>query len=184
MFRKRRRSADRLADRLPDVVDSRARSRAMPVERRAVGAVLIAVGLWSATSLFVRAGHSDALVFTTWRLVVRVAAAGRDRRAGGRSTRRRARSGPTICRVALDRVARRRGRVLRRGRGDHVRGARARPGCSTSRSIGSLQPVLIIGFAVAFLGEHVARTHLLRAAVAIAGRSWSPSPRRAAVRGA
>jgi drug/metabolite transporter (DMT)-like permease len=35
--------------------------------------------------------------------------------------------------------------------------------------IGSLQPVLIIAFAVAFLGEHVARTHLLRAAVAIAG---------------
>ncbi len=40
----------------------------MPVERRAVGAVLIAVVLWSVTSLFVRAGHSDALVFTTWRL--------------------------------------------------------------------------------------------------------------------
>ena len=40
----------------------------MPVERRAVIAVLIAVVLWSGTSLFVRAGHSDALVFTTWRL--------------------------------------------------------------------------------------------------------------------
>ncbi len=35
--------------------------------------------------------------------------------------------------------------------------------------IGSLQPVLIIGFAVAFLGEHVARTHLIRATVAITG---------------
>jgi drug/metabolite transporter (DMT)-like permease len=35
--------------------------------------------------------------------------------------------------------------------------------------IGSLQPVLIIGFAVAFLGERVARTHLIRAAIAIAG---------------
>ena len=35
--------------------------------------------------------------------------------------------------------------------------------------IGSLQPILIIGFAVAFLGEHVARTHLIRAVVAIAG---------------
>ena len=31
-------------------------------------AVVIAVVLWSGTSLFVRAGHSDALVFTTWRL--------------------------------------------------------------------------------------------------------------------
>src|SRR5258707_9789465 len=40
----------------------------MPVERRAVGAVIIAVVLWSGSSLFVRAGHSDALVFTTWRL--------------------------------------------------------------------------------------------------------------------
>ncbi len=35
--------------------------------------------------------------------------------------------------------------------------------------IGSLQPILIIAFAVAFLGEHVARTHLVRAVVAIAG---------------
>src|SRR4029079_19828138 len=40
----------------------------MPVERRAIAAILIAVGLWSGTALFVRAGHSDALVFTTWRL--------------------------------------------------------------------------------------------------------------------
>src|SRR5947209_11969798 len=40
----------------------------MPVEQRAVVAILVAVGLWSCTSLFVRAGHSDALVFTTWRL--------------------------------------------------------------------------------------------------------------------
>src|SRR5438105_2777345 len=37
-------------------------------ERRALAAILVAVGLWSASSLFVRAGHSDALVFTTWRL--------------------------------------------------------------------------------------------------------------------
>src|SRR6058998_381929 len=50
------------------MVDLASRSRAMPVEQRAVLAILIAVGLWSGTSLFVRAGHSDALVFTTWRL--------------------------------------------------------------------------------------------------------------------
>jgi len=35
--------------------------------------------------------------------------------------------------------------------------------------IGSLQPVLIIAFAVAFLGEHVGPSHLVRAAVAITG---------------
>src|ERR1700693_6144860 len=40
----------------------------MPVEQRAIVAILVAVGLWSGTALFVRAGHSDALVFTTWRL--------------------------------------------------------------------------------------------------------------------
>src|SRR5439155_25733535 len=49
-------------------MDVVARSRSVSVERRAVFAVAIAVGLWSASSLFVRAGHSDALVFTTWRL--------------------------------------------------------------------------------------------------------------------
>src|SRR2546423_15293066 len=49
-------------------MDVVARSRSVSVERRAVFAVAIAIVLWSASSLFVRAGHSDALVFTTWRL--------------------------------------------------------------------------------------------------------------------
>ena len=127
----------------------------MPVERRAIVAILIAVGLWSGTSLFVRAGHSDALVFTTWRLwfalpplaaIVGVAVAPDRQRAvlaGGRSA------------GAVDRSAPRRGRVLRR------RAPRPRsPRCGLTRLldvtlIGSLQPVLIIAFAVAFLGEHV-----------------------------
>src|SRR2546423_10863966 len=51
-------------------MDVVARSRSVSVERRAVFAVAIAIVLWSASSLFVRAGHSDALVFTTWRLWV------------------------------------------------------------------------------------------------------------------
>ena len=45
------------------MVDLASRSRAMPVERRAIVAILVAVGLWSASSLFVRAGHSDALAW-------------------------------------------------------------------------------------------------------------------------
>ncbi|MBV8951914.1 MAG: EamA family transporter, partial [Actinobacteria bacterium] len=35
---------------------------------RALGAVVLAVVGWSASTLFVRAAHADALVFTAWRL--------------------------------------------------------------------------------------------------------------------
>ena len=60
------------------MVDLASRSRAMPVERRAVIAVLIAVALWSGTSLFVRAEDIPSLVadgaadagITGWDLVL------------------------------------------------------------------------------------------------------------------
>ncbi len=150
------------------VVDLAARSRAMPVERRAVIAILVAVVLWSGTSLFVRAGHSDALVFTTWRLwfalppLLAVVAW---------------RSGRTDSAPFWpEDVPRLRWLALLLGAGAFFIAGAATTFAALGLTrlldvtlIGSLQPILIIGFAVAFLGEHVARTHLIRAAVAIAG---------------
>jgi len=144
------------------------RSRAMPVGRRAVIAILIAVGLWSASAMFVRAGHSDALVFTTWRLwfalpPLAVIVAWRSRRTD---------SAP----FWPEDVSPVRWTVLLVGAGAFFVSGAATAFAALGLTrlldvtlIGSLQPILIIGFAVAFLGEHVARTHLLRAAIAIAG---------------
>ena len=106
---------------------SRAVRRAMPVERRAVVAILVAVVLWSGTSLFVRAGHSDALVFTTWRLWFALPPLARDRRVAGAAHRQRAVLAGGRSAAALARAARRRGCVLRRRRGDHLRRARPDP---------------------------------------------------------
>ena len=140
----------------------------MPVERRAVIAILIAVVLWSGTSLFVRAGHSDALVFTTWRLwfalpPLSAIVAWRARRTD---------SAP----FWPEDVPRSRWILLLVGAGAFFVSGAATAFAALGLTrlldvtlIGSLQPILIIGFAVAFLGEHVARTHLLRAGVAIAG---------------
>jgi drug/metabolite transporter (DMT)-like permease len=150
------------------VVDVVARSRSVSVARRALFAVVIAVVLWSASSLFVRAGHSDALVFTTWRLwfalpPLAVIVSWRSRGSHG---------------VALRPPDVSRGRWLGLMFGA---GAFFVSGAATAFAalgltrlldvtlIGALQPVLIIAFAVAFLGERVHRSHLTRAAVAIAG---------------
>jgi drug/metabolite transporter (DMT)-like permease len=140
----------------------------MPVERRALVAILIAVGLWSGTSLFVRAGHSDALVFTTWRLwfaLPPLAAI-----VGWRARRTDSapfwpQDVPPLRWVAL---------LVGAGAFFVAGAATAFAALGLTRLldvtlIGSLQPVLIIAFAVAFLGEHVGRSHLVRAAVAIAG---------------
>jgi drug/metabolite transporter (DMT)-like permease len=140
----------------------------MPVERRAIVAILVAVGLWSGTALFVRAGHSDALVFTTWRLWFAL---------------------PPLAAIVAWRSRRTDSAPFRPGDVSRLRwiallvgaGAFFVSGAATAFAalgltrlldvtlIGSLQPILIIAFAVAFLGEHVARTHLIRAGVAIAG---------------
>ncbi len=130
--------------------------------------MLIAVALWSATSLFVRAGHSDALVFTTYRLWSAL---------------------PPLAAIVFwrskhaeaapfwpDDLTRVRWTLLLIGAGAFFVAGAATTFVAVGETrlldvtlIGSLQPVLIIGFAVAFLGEHVARTHLIRAAVAITG---------------
>lgn len=150
------------------MVDLASRSRAMPVERRAVFAVVVAVVLWSCTSLFVRAGHSDALVFTTWRLWFALpplfaVVAWRSARTD---------SAP----FWPEDVSRVRWLGLLVGAGGFFIAAATTAFAAVGMTrlldvtlIGSLQPILIIGFAVAFLGERVARTHLWRAAVAIAG---------------
>ena len=138
------------------------------MERRALVAVVIAVVLWSASSLFVRAGHSDALVFTTWRLWFAL---------------------PPLAVIVLWRSRGSQGVALRPADVSRARwiglmfgaGAFFVSGAATAFAalgltrlldvtlIGALQPVLIIAFAVAFLGERVHRSHLTRAAVAIAG---------------
>jgi drug/metabolite transporter (DMT)-like permease len=140
----------------------------MPVERRAIVAILIAVGLWSGTALFVRAGHSDALVFTTWRLwfaLPPLAAI-----VGWRA--RRTDSAP----FWPEDVPPLRWLALLAGAGAFFVAGAATAFAALGLTrlldvtlIGSLQPVLIIAFAVAFLGEHVGRSHLVRAAVAIVG---------------
>jgi drug/metabolite transporter (DMT)-like permease len=149
------------------MVDVAARSRALPVERRALLAIVAAVVLWSASTIFVRAGDSDALVFTTWRLwfalpplalIVVV-----------RARRERATFRPTD--VSLVRWA-----VLLFGAGAFFVSSAATGFAALGMTrlldvtlIGALQPILIVAFAVVFLGEHVASKHALRAAVAIVG---------------
>ncbi len=150
------------------MVDVVARSRSVSVERRPSIAVVVAIVLWSASSLFVRAGHSDALVFTTWRLWFAL---------------------PPLALIVIWRSRGPQGVALRppdvsRGRWIGLMfgaGAFFVSGAATAFAalgltrlldvtlISALQPVLIIAFAVAFLGERVHRSHLTRAAVAIGG---------------
>ena len=148
------------------MVDLVARSRSMTLGQRAVWAVAIAVVLWSACSLFVRAGDTDALVFTTWRLWIALP--------------------PLACIVAFRargprQVALRppdvpwsRWLLIMFGAGAFFLSAAATSFAALGLTrlldvtlIGALQPVLIIGFAVLFLGEHVHRSNVVRAAIAI-----------------
>ena len=142
-----------------------ARSRAMPVGRQALIAVVVAVVLWSICNLFVRAGNSDAWVFTTWRLwfalpPLAVVVAVRRRRH----------------RVTIwpPDVARRRWTLLMFGAGAFFVGSAGTTFAALGMTrlldvtlIAALQPVLVIAFAVAFLSEKVRSSHLLRAVVAV-----------------
>jgi drug/metabolite transporter (DMT)-like permease len=131
-------------------------------------AVCFAVVLWSASSLFVRAGHSDALVFTTWRLWFALPPL-------SVIVTLRARQGRSVP-FRPEGVSATRWVVLLFGAG-----AFFFSGASTAFAalgltrlldvtlIGSLQPVLIIGVAVAFLGERARRSHVVRAVIAVAG---------------
>jgi len=150
------------------VVDVASRSNALPVERRPIAAVVTAVVLWSCTALFVRAAHTDALVFTTWRLWFALPPLFVIVRWRGRSEA----TGP----FWPSEVTTKRWLLLLAGAGAFFILAAATNFAALGRTrlldvtlILSLQPVLIIGFAVAFLGERAPRSHLARAAVAIAG---------------
>ena len=140
----------------------------MPLERRALLAVVAAVVLWSCSSLFVRAGHSDALVFTTWRLLFALPPLAlivfvRSRRTPGPTWR------PPD-------VPPRRWVALMFGAGAFFVSSAATAFAALGMTrlldvtlIGALDPVLIIAFAVAFLGEPFNRRHTIPAAVAILG---------------
>jgi drug/metabolite transporter (DMT)-like permease len=144
------------------------RSNAVPVERRAIAAVVTAVVLWSCTALFVRAGHSDALVFTTWRLWFAIPPLFLIVWARGRSE--------STGRFWPEDVTLRQWILLLIGAGAFfILGATTNfAALGQTRLLDvtlilSLQPILIIGFAVAFLGEHAPRSHLIRAVVAVGG---------------
>jgi drug/metabolite transporter (DMT)-like permease len=150
------------------VVDLARRSNALPVGRRAILAVVTAVVLWSCTALFVRAAHSDALVFTTWRLWLALPPLFLIVWVRGRAEASR----PTW---PAD-VSLKHGLLLLVGAGTFfVLGASTnfaalgRTRLLDVTLILSLQPILIIAFAVAFLGEHAPRSHVVRAVVAICG---------------
>jgi len=140
----------------------------MPVGQRSILAIITAVVLWSCTSLFVRAGHSDALVFTTWRLWFALPPL-------ALIVVSRARRGHSAPFWPQD-VARLHWIMLLFGAGAFFIASAGTTFAALGMTrildvtlIGSLQPILIIGFAVAFLGERVARSHLLRAGLAILG---------------
>jgi drug/metabolite transporter (DMT)-like permease len=136
------------------------------VERRAIPAVGTAVVLWSASSLFVRAGDADALVFSTWRLWFAIPPL-------TLIVALRSRRGPQFG-FWPPGVSRPRWMGLMvLGGASFVAGvvtAFAAIGMTRLLDvtlIGALQPVLVIAFAVAFLGERVSRSHIARAGVAI-----------------
>ncbi len=142
--------------------------RATSLHNRALAAVIAALFLWSLSSLFVRASHSNALVFTTYRLWFAL---------------------PPLALIVL--VRRRRGHdVMMFAPGMSrlrwlmiVAGAGAFFGAGVVTAfeaigrtrlldvtlVGALEPVLIVAFAVVFLGEPFERDHVARGAVAIAG---------------
>lgn len=145
-----------------------ARSRALPLGRRALLAVVLAIVLWSASSIFVRAADTPSLVFTTWRLWFALPPL-------ALAVALRSRSRPH-ARVFPEGVSRGRWILLMFGAGAFfVAGATtAFAAIGMTRLldvtlIGSLQPIIIVAFAVAFLNETVARSNLVRAAVAILG---------------
>jgi drug/metabolite transporter (DMT)-like permease len=130
-------------------------------------AVVGAIILWSASTLFVRAGESDAVVFTTWRLWFALPPLALIVVARGRRTGTSMR--PADC-------SRRRWAVLMFGAGAFFASGAATAFAALGLTrlldvtlIGALQPALIIAFAVAFLGERVGRSLVTRGVVAIVG---------------
>ena len=137
-------------------------------DRNAVLAVVVVVFLWSVANLFVRAGETNALVFTTWRLWIAlpplaVFVAAQARRHGSAA-------------LWPDRVPRRTWAVSMLGAGALFVASVATTFSAIRMTtlldvtlISLLQPVIVVVFAVAFLHERVRASNIARAAVAIAG---------------
>jgi drug/metabolite transporter (DMT)-like permease len=123
---------------------------------------------WSVSNLFVRASHTDAVVFTTWRLWLAVIPLALLRQVS------RSR-GDAVAFWPLG-VSRLRWAALVGG-ASIVFVAGMVTGFSAIDDtnlldvtlIGSLQPILIVGFAVLFLGERAKLSLVARGAVAVAG---------------
>lgn len=138
------------------------------VGSRAVSAVWIAVVLWSTTALFVRAAHADALVFTTYRLWLALPPL-------ALVIGFRARRGVTVVTRAPG-ISRLRWTLVVLGAGFFFASGAFTAFAALNRTrlldvtlIGALQPVLVIAIGVSFLGEHAARSHVVRALVAVGG---------------
>lgn len=137
-------------------------------QRRALGAVAIAVLAWSASSLFVRAGHADPIVFTTWRLWFALPPL-----AAIVAWRRRRQ--PALELWPTD-MARGRAFLVLIGGGAIFAASAATAFAAIDRTrlldvtlIGSLQPVLIVAFAVTVLGEKVTATQAALPLIAVVG---------------
>ena len=138
------------------------------VHRRALGAVAIAVLAWSASSLFVHAGHADAVVFTTWRLWLALPPL-------TMIVVWRRRQQPALQLWPSD-MTRRRAFLVLVGGGAFFAASAATAFAAIERTrlldvtlITSLQPVLVIAFAVAFLGEKVTGKQAALPLVAVLG---------------
>jgi drug/metabolite transporter (DMT)-like permease len=138
------------------------------VQRRSLAAVGIAVVAWSASSIFVRAAHADSLVFTTWRLWFAIPPL-----AAIVAWRRRRNPQLQIWPPGMSHA---RALVVLVGGGAFFASGAATAFAAIDRTrlldvtlITSLQPVLIVAFAVAVLGEHLQPGHATLAVVAVLG---------------
>ena len=138
------------------------------VARLAGMAWVVALLGWSASTLFVKAAHTNALVFSTWRLWMAVPPLGVivlvRRRLGH------------VARLRAPGVTRRNWSLVIVGAGALFVAGMVTTFAAINKTslldvtlIGALQPVLIVGFAVAFLGERARASYLVRGVIAIGG---------------
>jgi drug/metabolite transporter (DMT)-like permease len=136
--------------------------------RLALLAWVVALLGWSASTLFVRAAHTNALVYSTWRLWMAVPPLG----IFVLVRRRRGHQSP----LQTPGVTRRVWALVIVGAGALFVAGMVTTFAAINKTslldvtlIGSLQPVLIVGFAVAFLGERARTSYLVRGVIAIGG---------------
>jgi len=143
-------------------------TRAYALPTRTMAAVWMAVALWSASALTVRAGHADPIAFTTWRLWLALPPLALV--VGVRS----ARGEPLVMRAPG--MSRARWALIIAGAGGFFASGAATAFAALGRTrlldvtlIGALQPVLVIALAVAFLRERTDRATVSWAGVAVGG---------------